>query len=428
MEDKTSNGRFFFGWFVLLGSVLIVTVSLSTRYSFSLFYPQILSEFGWSRAGTAGALSLSLIVFGISSPTVGVLVDKFGPRRILIAGLFILTMGLVLMSVIQNMWLFYIAFGLVTAIGINALGFVVHTSYLSQWFIQRRGLAMGILFSSVGAASLLAGGYQYFIDSFGWRPSYLCIGLINIGIVLPCIGFLIRRSPEHMGLLPDGTVVASRHRPNRLSQLKMEVIDKNWANTDWTLKLAFRTQRFWTMFIAFVGSGVVLNLMIAHQSMYSLDIGSTPLLAASVLSLTGGMTIAGSIANFVSDRIGREVTYTIGAIGSVLALIFILYAAEGTFGFLYVYAVLWGLFFGVIPPVILSGSADAFIGKHLGSINGFLIMAYGIGGSIGPWLGGYVHDISGSYRPAFIIVMGILALSCAFFWASSPRRVRRRAN
>jgi MFS family permease len=245
-------------------------------------------------------------------------------------------------------------------------------------------------------------------------------------VILPSVFFLIKRSPQQMGLLPDGVQAISQNRPDRRNQTTIRIVDERWAGIDWTLQRALKTMRFWAMFITFVCSGVVLNLMLTHQSIYSLDIGSTPTLAANVLSVTGGMTIVGSIANCISDRIGRELTYTIGAIGSILALVIILSAANGQLWLLYMYAVMWGIFFGVIPAVILSGSADVFFGKHMGSINGFLIMAYGIGGSIGPWFGGYIYDIFGSYVPAFVTSMILLIIASIFFWFASPRKVRTR--
>jgi len=199
--------RIFFGWFILGAALFISSIAYSMRYSFSVFYPEILKEFGWSRAETAAAFSISLLVYGISSPFVGSLADRFGPRKALFFGSVILAAGLLALSQLNSIWQFYLLFGFIVAVGVNLLGLVVHYSYLPNWFVRRRGLAFGVVTASSGANNILVSFYQRLISSLGWRSAYGVLAAIVVVAVLPLVGFVIRRTPQEKGQLPDGVPV-----------------------------------------------------------------------------------------------------------------------------------------------------------------------------------------------------------------------------
>jgi MFS family permease len=143
--------KMFYGWFILAAALIMTTISLIPKYSFSVFYTEILKEFGWSRASTAGALSLAIIVFGLISPAVGALVDKFGPRTLLLIATIFSVSGLLSMSQIQNIGLFYLAFGVITPIGTNALGTNIHNTYLA---IRRTGSYVNAFIIAIAAATV----------------------------------------------------------------------------------------------------------------------------------------------------------------------------------------------------------------------------------------------------------------------------------
>jgi len=137
--------RIYYGWFILAIAFLTATIGYSMRYSFAVFYAEILDEFGWTRAETALAYSLNLLVYGISSPIVGTLVDKLGPKRVLVIGACLMGASLLTVSQMNSIWLFYFLFGAVMAFGVNTLGYATHNAYLPNWFVLRRGLAFGLL-------------------------------------------------------------------------------------------------------------------------------------------------------------------------------------------------------------------------------------------------------------------------------------------
>lgn len=419
--------RIFYGWFVLASAVAIVSVAYSMRYSFSVFYKAILDEFGWSRAETAAALSVNMLVYGLSSPFVGSFVDRYGPKRILLFGATLLGAGLLGISQMNSIWLFYILFGVVMAVGINSLGYAVHNSYIPNWFQKRLGLAFGILIMSSGAATVIASQYQRLILLLSWRMTYRLMAVFVLGIIVPLAIFLIRRTPDDMGLTPDG---AEKPRlkegvsTNSGRRIKSVVVDREWSGRDWTLGTVFRVRRFWLIFLAQVFVSITLNTITAHQVIYYQDIGFDPVFAASILGFVGVITMAGNLMSSISDRYGREVTFTIGAAGTVIAISALMQASYTRPWLLYAFAITWGIFFGIGSPSLTSGLADMFSGRHFGSVNGLYLMGWGFGGAIGPWLGGYVYDTSGSYRVAFLILVACMALATGLFWLAAPRKVR----
>jgi len=425
--SKDKKPRIFYGWFILAAAFLIVAVGYSMRYSFSVFYAEILNEFGWSRAETAAAFSISLLVYGISSPIMGTLVDRFGPKRVLVSGASLLAVGLLAMSQMNNIWLFYFLFGIVMAVGINSLGFAVHNAYLPNWFVKKRGLAFGVLVAGASTANVLVALYQYLISSLGWRAAYGVLAFISFSIVVLLAVLLIRETPEKKGLLPDGSPDSlGRERSNVAGETRADllIVNREWALTEWTLAKALKTYRLWFMFLMFLCLSVTFNLILGHQPIYCQDIGFSAMLAASIFGLVGITMAIGGLCGFVSDRIGREVTYTVGVIGTAVGICALMSATVSQPWLLYLFAIFFGIFFGITGPTGFSSLADLFSGKHFGAINGFCLLGFGVGGAIGPWLGGYIFDVMGSYTLAFVIVIVTHGLSCISLWLAAPRKVR----
>jgi sugar phosphate permease len=407
--------------------VLIVTIAYSMRYSFAVFYRAILNEFGWSRADTAAAFSVSLMVYGMSSPFVGSLVDRLGPKKVLLFGMVLLTLGLIGMSFVNSIWLMYALYGVVMALGINSLGYAVHDSYLPNWFVNKRGTAFGLLMAGSGGANVLNALYQRLLQTIPWRTMYLIMAGVTVAVVLPIITLIIRRTPQEMGLLPDGTAQSPSGDALRTARAKAAsalIVDQEWAAKDWTLTQALKTPQLWLMFFAQLCISAALNLGSAHQAIYCQDIGLDASFAASVLGLIGVATIAGNLMSGVSDRLGREITFTAGSLGTIVSIYALMTASFDSSWLLYVYAIIWGIFFGASSPSLVSGLADLFSGRHFGAINGFFLMGFGIGGALGPWLGGYIYDVTSSYRIAFIFMMASMVTATALFWLAAPRRKR----
>jgi MFS family permease len=417
---------FFYGWAVVAVAFVTMGLGVNSRTAFSLLFPPILDEFGWPRGLTAGAFSFGFLVSAILGPLLGRLMDRRGPRAIMLLGVAMVGAGLGLAPLVTTPWHLYATLGVLVAGGTVCLGYTGHALFLPNWFVRRRGLAIGIAFSGAGVGSIvLLPWLQRLIAGAGWRTACVAMAALVVMILAP-LNLLTRRRPEDMGLLPDGDRAAAGARGTHPSN----VVDPVWAAVDWTLARAMRTARFWWVAVGFVGGLFAWYTVQVHQTKYLIEIGFTPAVAATALGLVGFTGIFGQIAlGHLSDRIGREWVWTLSSAGFVLcyalllvmreypttALLYLMVAAQGALGY--------GLasVFGAIP-------AELFQGRHYATIFGTLSLASIVGGAIGPWIAGVVYDHTGSYVPAFWMAIGACVVSAIAMWLAAPGQVRAVAG
>jgi MFS family permease len=424
MGDKRKS-PFFYGWVVVSICFLTVAISYGIRYSFPVFYASILSEFGWSRADTALIFSINIIVYGISAPIAGVAVDRLGPRKFMTMGAILLAVATAACSLTHQIWHFYVLFGVLASFGICATGNVPNATLVSHWFVKRRGTAFGIFNTGFAVAYAMAYGIEYAIRQINWRSSFLLLGFLAAATA-PLIGIFQRLDPRDKGLLPDGEPQSTAGERVNAVNADALVIDKQWASKQWDLPKAIKTYRFWLLFATHLFLwGIAINLMLTHQVVFVVDQGYSRAFGALIFSLYGVFYGLGNLLGFLSDRFGREITATVGlTLAALGTLMLILNRGDYTPWFMYAYGVLFGIGIGITSPALSASVADLFQGKNFGSIIGLIVMGFGIGGSISPWLGGRIFDLLGTYVPAFYLVMAAIAVSAVCLWIASPRRVR----
>ena len=419
--------RPFYGWSIIAVAFVTMGIGVNARTAFSLFFPPILDEFGWPRGLTAGAFSFGFLVSAFLGPVLGRLMDRRGPRAVMLLGVAMVGAGLGLAPLVQAPWHLYLTLGVLVGGGTVCLGYTGHALFLPNWFVRRRGLAIGIAFSGVGVSAIIILPWlQRLIAGAGWRTACLAMAALVVATLAP-LNLLTRRRPEDVGLLPDGDVAPTdTTRGRHLSN----VVDDDWASVDWTLARAMRTGRFWWVVVGFVGGLFAWYAVQVHQTKYLIEIGFTPARAAGALGLVGFTGIVGQIAlGHLSDRVGREWVWTLACVGFVLsyalllamrehptpALLYLMVGAQGVLGY--------GLasVFGAIP-------AELFQGKHYGTIFGTLSLASIVGGAIGPWVAGALYDRTGSYVLAFWLAIGASVMSAVAMWLAAPRKVRAVAG
>src|SRR6185295_14297490 len=191
------SGRDPFRPWMLVGSIWVTLAIASGLYfSFPIFFVALFEEFGWSRGATALAFSISSITQGLLSPVVGTLVDRFGPRRVILSGTFVLGAACLLGSRVGSLWSLYLITGVLSAVGVCAVSWVPSGALIARWFAERRGSMMGIAFSGMGAGVLLMGPLtQWLIDGYGWRAAYLVLGAGTLAVLVPIAWFGIRDAP-----------------------------------------------------------------------------------------------------------------------------------------------------------------------------------------------------------------------------------------
>ncbi len=419
---------FFYGWIIVAVSFFSMVLAYGARNSFSVFYVAILDEFGWSRAGTAGIFSVNVVTYGVAAPFVGALVDRFGPRKIMLIGAMVLASAMVLCSTVNTIWHLYLLFGVTGGIGTSLMGYPANAAVMPHWFVKRRGMVFGIFTSGFGVSFLVVPLAQYLIVKLGWRLSFVLLGVLIALVAVPLIGLLSRHKPQHMGLFPDGIHPAAHKPKTARGWMKGSVVvDKEWADTSWSLGRAIRTHRFWLMFlVSFCIFGFLENLIVVHQVALMRDIGFSRNLIISIVALLGMMMAVGNLGGFLSDRIGREKVFNLGCFISILGVFALLLMQKNSYGWMgYLYAVSFGSGMGMLGPVFGAALADMFQGEDFGRINGLTVLGFGLGGIVGPWFGGLVFDTTRSYSVALVVTILAASLAITFFSIAAPGKIRQ---
>jgi MFS family permease len=414
--------RLFYGWIIVGITVVSMILIYGIRHSFSIFFPPILGEFGWRRGSTAIMLSLNVLIYGFLAPVAGSLGDRWKPRRVMPIGITILCLATASCAFAKELWHFYLLFGVLMPIGSAFSGWPLLGPALANWFAKRRGLVLGLGHMGGGLSFAYGVFADFAISHLGWRYAYLVLAGTLVAFALPLVRFFHYR-PEDMGLRPFGATGVSGVEGTRQGPAAVA----NGLSRDWTLGHAMRTYQLWFLVLSYLLYwGIGNYLVLAHQVKFAEDAGYSSVFSASIFGLFGIFMVAGQISAFVSDRIGREKTITLAAILSAGALVALASVKDTSQPLLlYVHAICFGYGAGLYSPTIVACTADIFHGRHFGGIAALLLTGMGIGGAIGPWLGGYLYDISGSYNSAFVLCMVCFGLASMAVWIAAPRNAAR---
>jgi MFS family permease len=387
----------------VVGSIwLTLAIASGLYFSFPVFFVALLEDFGWSRGATAAAFSISGVVQGVFSPVVGTLVDRVGPKRVMLGGAVVLGAACLLSSRVTSLWALYLTVGLLAACGVCAVSWVPSGSLIARWFTERRGSMMGLAFSGMGAGVLVIGPLaQWLIAGHGWRVAYVVLGAGTLAVLLPLIALGVKEAPRTAGAERSPAAAAA----------------------EWKVGDALRTRPFWALFFAYFCTPLAVFSVVTHQVAFAVDHGFPRLFVAGIFGLTGLLSVVGRIGfGIAADRIGRvasaTASYGCTAAGTLCLLSLELWPHPAG---LYAYAILFGLGFGARGPIITAMASQLFPGRF-GAIYGFLSVGNGIGGGLAPWFGGFVHDLTGSYRVAFLIATGFCAVGSFCFWLAGPAR------
>ncbi len=405
-------------WLILGAAFTTFTIGAGLMHSYAVFLIAFIEEFGWSRGETSIAYSVSQLVAGASSPLVGTLVDRLGPRRLLFLGGGLLVLGLAGSAFVSRLWQIVALYGVVMTFGANCLGLVVFVPLLSRVFVRRRGMAISIVQSANGfGRAVSAPAVQLMISGIGWRASYLVQAAFMAALVLPLAAWFRRADPSRAVAASGLDSAAAPASSPSIAPLG-----------GWTLREAMRTPHFWLLFAVYLFTGLGSFFVSLHQLAFAVDRGFDKLYAAEVLGMGAFLAIFGTIVTgTLSDYIGREVSaimaYGFSIVGVVCAL---LITDSSQHLLLWLHACLFGLTWGARGPAITAKTADLFPGAQLGAILGVITIGSGVGSALGSWGAGIIFDLSGSYRLAFILSIVAYLCGVVAFWALRRPPVRRR--
>ena len=373
-----------------------------------MFLVPLVAEFQWSRGLTAGALSVSAIVQGLSAPAAGVLVDRIGPRRVILGGVGLVGVAAMLAATIRTPWELYLYTGVIGALGIVALGWVPMGVLLARRFPVRRGRVVGIAFSGMGVGVFVIGPLtQWLIGAVGWRGATASLGAAALAMLVPLVWLGTRDAiPPARAVVGEAPVLRA----------------------DPTVAQAIRTRAFWALFFGYFFTPLAVFPVSTHAVASIVDLGFSAMLAAWAFGFSGLMSTVGRVLfGSLADRIGGPWAATLSfACTAVGALALIGAESWPAPAWLVVFAVSFGLGFGARGPIITAMASERFGGRHFGAIYGALNLGNGMGGALGPWFGGAVHDVTGSYRLAFLTSIACCAIGAACFWGARRSRLDGR--
>lgn len=409
----------FYGWWVVVGTMALMFLSYGIRYSFGVFLVPLTNEFGWTRTMTAGVFSLYMVVYGVGSLLLGSLADRYGPRVICSVGAVFLGGGLLVATFTTDLWQLYLSYGLLTALGAGAM-YVPPGATLTNWFVRRRGLALGLGQIGVGMGTFVMNPVSAaLVTSSGWRMAFTLTGAATVVVGVVIAAALMRRRPEDMGLLPDGDP------PQEIAGLGQDVLKAAGHNAERDLGLvqAMRTYQFWVFLAGYLLAVTGIQAIYVHLVAYATDVGISPMVAASVVGFIGLISVAGRIGiGWLGDRIGRR---------QALVLILVMLAATMWWlmavrdvGMLWAWAAVYAFFYGGIGPTTSGFLADRFGRTFMGSILGASTVAAGVGGAIGPVYAGWLYDSTGSYLGAYTGFAVFFLLAAVFMFFVRPVRQR----
>jgi len=385
-----------YGWVMVVMAACIMATHALVFYAFGVFLKPLTVEFNWERGALSGAFSIALLLVGPFSILSGRLSDKYGPRILVTISGLSLGVGFLLMSQINSLWQVYLIWGLFMGVGISC-SFVPIISTIPRWFTKKRGIAIGIAVAGFGLGGVIVPPLaQWLISAFGWRQAYLILGLITFIVVIPLAQFM-KHSPQRVGLKPYGEdeTIKDEH---------------SLVTGGLSITQAIKTSRFWVWGLILFCFFFCIQVTIVHIVPHAVDIGVSPIIAASITSIIAGCSVIGKLSTgFLSDKVGSRLLLIACISLATLALLWLLFAKE--IWMLYIFAVIFGIGYGGIVLLQTVISAELFGLGSLGMVLATLMFCGTIGGALGAPLAGSIFDITGSYGLAFLICVIICALA-----------------
>ncbi len=404
IESRSPGSGFYYGYVVVIASSLIMVGAIGVNYAFGVFFKPLLDEFGWTRAMTSGAVSFSWAIQGFLAVVMGILTDRLGPRLVLTVAAVLLGSGYMLMSQINELWQLYLFWGVLAGAGMSGVYIPLNTT-IARWFIARRGAMTGIVVGSVGIGTL-AGPLvaNWLISTYDWRVSFLTLGVAVFVIMLVAAQFL-KRQPASIGPMPRGEIQSSQQTNAQGA----------------VLKEAIRTLQFWMVFGLFFAFGFCLFAVMIHVVPNSIDLGIDAAAAAGIISAIGGISIVSKvILGSTGDRTGSRSVYIISFSLMAVSMLWLMLSKQTWM--LYLFAVVFGLAYGGCATSQSPIVAQLFGLRSHGLIFGMVNNGFTLGATVGPFVAGYIFDVSNSYSLAFLISAGIAVIGLACSIAIKPIR------
>lgn len=412
---KALGGRLYYGWVVVAVVFLALLVSAGVRAAPAVLINPLETELGWSRAVISFAVSVGLLLYGLSGPVAGWLMDRFGPTRLTLVGLAVIGGSTLAGAAMTELWQLNLFWGVLSGVGTGVVAPVLGATVANRWFVERRGLVLGVFGAAASAGQLVSvPALMWLVVVAGWREGTVLLAVAVFLILVPVLLFM-RDDPTRLGLRPygareseeRGTAAEESPAPEPGTAAEAPAEARGGA-----VSRALRTPEFWLLSGSFFICGASSNGIIGvHFLPHSIDHGIPEVTAASVLALMGAMNFVGTIASgWLTDRYDPRKLLAVYYSLRGLSLLLLPFVTE--FAGLAVFAVFFGLdYIATVPPTVAL-VADRFGRMNVGAVFGWVFFSHQVGAALASYLGGVARDSLGDYTAAFLAA-GILAILAA---------------
>ena len=395
-----------------------LSYAMFTVFAFGALVKPLEAEFGWSRGELSIAITMTNLAVVIASPCLGFFIDRFGARRTLLPSVTLMGFAVAAMTLLSpNLWHFYALYFLIPFLGAGTLP-QSYSRVLLAWFSRRRGLALGISLSGFGVGAMLVPVFvQALSASYGWRMAYAGFALLIFALALPMAAFVLKETPEEMGLKPDGDPA---DEPSAAAAADSGGAGPaTAANIGLSCREAARTLSFWLILTSFLLVGVSITGMLAHLVPMLIDRGVAPAVAALCMSLLALGLVAGRIlAGVLMDRFFAPYVAAVFLLGLVAGIVLLATGASGWL--IFVAALGVGLATGSEISEIAYISSRYFGPRAFGLIYGVMFSAFQLGSMAGAPLMGFYRDLTGNYIGALWATAGIVLVGVALIALLGP--------
>lgn len=419
--------RVFFGWWIVLSSCVIHSLSLGLlNYGFTVYFLPLQAEFGWSRALLSSGYSLGHLESGILDPLQGWISDRFGPRRVVVLGVVLFGAGFILLSTVQSIVAFFAAF-LVLSLGSGFCGNLSFMVAIFNWFVRKRSLALGISLAGGALGGFIVPAIAWSVTTQGWRVTALASGFIIWLIGIP-LALLVRHKPEQYGYLPDGDRPVSS-KENVPEHMATEPVPQGEAQEDFSAREALKSRTFWFIVAGHALALVTVSAVSLHLAPHLVkQLGISLEAAGGVVALLSVFSLVGRVlGGFLADRVNKRVLLVACMLSHSIGLIMLTYATSMAQVFLF--TVFHGLAWGIRGVTQNAIRAEYFGRKSIGLILGISNIFSTSAQVSAPIFAGWLADVYGNYRLAFTIITVLTAFGSVFFGlASKPVRKSHTAR
>ncbi|MGH7354726.1 MAG: MFS transporter [Candidatus Rokuibacteriota bacterium] len=389
----------FYGWWVVAAFSVTTFISTGVRHAVGPFLKPIVEDLGLDRASFSAVIAVSLFLWGVFMPLAGMALDRFSVRVVASVGTLVLVVSLVLTARVSSFWEFAAVYGVLMPLGLAGIGPVIASGVVARWFSRRRGTALSVLGSaSMTGMSVLVPAVTWLILTTGWRTTYMLIAGGILVLVLPLCLWVVRDSPESIGLTADGGALTAGAGAARAERV--------------TAGEALQTLAFWQLAGSFFTCGFSMSLLSAHGIPMLTDHGYSPMFASWALGVLGGSSIGFTVMlGALSDRMGRRPVLAAIYAGRLFIFAGFFLIRDNPVAILTV-AVLGGVTMAGTGSMTSALTADIYGRFSVSSVFGLIFLVHQTGAALGSWLAGALFETTGGYGAAY-------ALACVFLMCAA---------